>query len=258
MYLAMGLIYYLDIRKFINMSVMHKTNSTIKIALLIPAKSNQTELSQTELIRIFLPSFISSVSNKYRFTLYIGADAGDLLFKEVERVAAELTTEHIDVKLIEFPEDIEKGHLTRMWNILFQSAYDEGNDYFYQCGDNILFFHKNWIEASIEKLEKSKGVGVSGPTNPYDRNILTQTFVSRRHMDIFGYYFPETIRNYWCDDWINSVYKTCFLLFKLKSHSLYNTELAQRYVPDESKIIYMQEVHHGIKTLNVSANKPTS
>ena len=26
-----------------------------------------------------------------------------------------------------------------MWNVLFKQAYDDGCDYFYQCGDDIEF-----------------------------------------------------------------------------------------------------------------------
>ena len=29
-------------------------------------------------------------------------------------------------------KNIKKGHLTVMWNVLFQKAYDEGCEYFFQ------------------------------------------------------------------------------------------------------------------------------
>ena len=36
---------------------------------------------------------------------------------------------------------------------------------------------------------------------------MTQSFVSRKHMEIFGYYFPDEIINWCIDDWISEVYQ---------------------------------------------------
>ena len=38
------------------------------------------------------------------------------------------------------------------------------------------------------------------------RFIQTQSFVSRKHMEIFGFYFPPEIKNWYCDDWMTNVY----------------------------------------------------
>ncbi len=48
-------------------------------------------------------------------------------------------------------KNIKKGHLTAMWNRLFKKAYQEGCDYFYQCGDDIQFLDKGWV-LSIDKI----------------------------------------------------------------------------------------------------------
>ena len=39
-----------------------------------------------------------------------------------------------------------------------------------------------------------------------DRFIQTQSFVSRKHMEIFGFYFPEEVKNWYCDDWMTFTY----------------------------------------------------
>ena len=36
-------------------------------------------------------------------------------------------------------ENIEKGYVTLMWNKIFEEAYYNNCDYFYQCGDDISF-----------------------------------------------------------------------------------------------------------------------
>ena len=51
---------------------------------------------------------------------------------------------YIDLKFIT-SSGIEKGWVTKMWNRAFKMAYDDGCDYFYQCGDDMQFKTKGWI-----------------------------------------------------------------------------------------------------------------
>ena len=115
-----------------------------------------------------------------------------------------------------------------MWNILFKYAYDQGCDYFLQCGDDINFKSKYWVDDAIQILEKNNGIGVAAPicNNP---TILTQSFVTRKHMEIFGWYFPEEIVNWFCDNWINAVYKPSHW-FPLRKHYCSNDGGAERYI----------------------------
>ena len=75
---------------------------------------------------------------------------------------------------------------------------------------------------------ENNDIGVSGPVNNNPR-ILTQSMVSRKHMEIFGYYFPEEIINWFCDDWINEVYKSINKLFFIKEHYCHNAGGQPRY-----------------------------
>ena len=71
---------------------------------------------------------------------------------------------------------------------------------------------------------KSKGVSTITDNN----RILTQAFVSRKHMEIFGWYFPEEIKNWCCDDWYNMVYHPNYL-YPLRNHFAVNMGGAPRY-----------------------------
>ena len=42
-------------------------------------------------------------------------------------------------------------------------------------------------------------------------NILTQTFVSRKHYEIFSQFFTDKIKNWYCDNWINQIYSPDFV-----------------------------------------------
>ena len=87
-------------------------------------------------------------------------------------------------------------------------------------GDNADIAKKEArLNPLIKMLEKHKGVGLTGPLDygrikhgskeslpGGSRFIQTQSFVSRKHMEIFGFYFPEEIKNWFCDDWMTKVY----------------------------------------------------
>jgi hypothetical protein len=77
-------------------------------------------------------------------------------------------------------------------------------------------------------LEGKQNIGLTGPinNNPY---ILTQSFVSRKHYDLFEYYFPEEIINWFCDDWINEVYKGLNSFYPLHKHLCINIGGQPRY-----------------------------
>ena len=119
-----------------------------------------------------------------------------------------------------------------MWNVLYTKAYNDSCDYFYQCGDDIIFCTKGWVNDSISILQQHNNIGLTGPYNN-NPHILTQAFVSRKHMDIFGYFFPENIFNWGCDDWYNYVYKPNHF-FPLKNHYCSNEGGEPRYVIDNN------------------------
>ena len=203
-----------------------------KLALLIPTTShkriNWTDMKDTYLYNFTYKTFLQTRENDIAVTFYIGVDEDDKIWNMTnqEQFSALLRDNYISCKFISM-STIQKGHLTKMWNKLFQCAYDEGNDYFYQCGDDINFQTQHWISESIFALKTNNDIGLSGPKNNNSK-ILTQGMVSRKHMEIFGYFFPEEIKNTYCDDWYNLVYKPDHL-FILYHHYCSNDGGKRRY-----------------------------
>jgi hypothetical protein len=179
-----------------------------------------------------LKTFLITYNQEHKYTFYIGFDRGDRIFDQsgqqlhIQRFVSIM--KNTSIKFIPM-ENITKGHLTKMWNALFKRAYDDGCEYFYQCGDDIEFKTPGWVNASISKLAESNDIGMTGPINNNSR-LLTQSFVSRRHMDLFGYYFPEEILNWFCDDWINEIYKKIGHFYPLLNHFSINMGGNPRYV----------------------------
>ena len=214
----------------------------MKIGILIPSTSNGRDWKtgkETYLYSITLKSFLLTYDNEHTYMIYIGIDPGDKIldtqdFKdEVIRLAS--VFKNVSIKYI-YMSGIAKGHLTVMWNRLFAHGLNEGCDYFFQCGDDIEFKTKGWVNDCIKKLQGYNDIGLTGPINNNPR-ILTQSFVSRKHFTLFGHYFPPEIINWCCDDWINGVYKSLNACFPLHQHLCVNIGGQPRYVINNDSTI---------------------
>jgi hypothetical protein len=206
----------------------------MNIALLIPCTSKGRDewncMKDTYLYNYTLKTFLLTQTKEYNYTFYIGYDEDDRIFSNISqqdiiKMFKKVFT-NVDFKFIPFI-NITKGHVTKMWNILFKEAYNDECDYFFQCGDDIDFKTKDWVKDCIEVLQKNNNIGLSGPLNNNNR-ILTQAMVSRKHMEIFGYFFPEEIINWCCDDWYNYVYHPEYF-YPLKEHFCSNEGGTPRY-----------------------------
>jgi hypothetical protein len=205
-----------------------------KIALLTLATSKKRDqwktIKDSYLFNITLKSFLSTMDKEHEYLFYVGVDKGDRIFdnEEEQKEILKFSQVFINVEFIFKPlENIEKGHVTAMWNELFKDAYNRDYDYFYQCGDDIFFKTNGWINACIDKLKANNNLGLAGPINNNNR-ILTQAFVSRKHMEIFGWFFPSEIKNWCCDDWYNAVYYPKYL-YPLHNHKAENQGGEPRY-----------------------------
>lgn len=186
---------------------------TIIVGIIIPTTTkgtNYTSVNETSLYKECLPSFIkTTTSSKYNLDIkvYIGYDYDDPIMvskKEQEKLMSNL--EPLDFNFIEFDNSVDKGHLTKMWNILFKNALNDKCEYFFQCGDDVKFLTNGWLDDSITALQKNNNIGISGPRNN-NLLILTQALFHKTHYDIFNKFLDENnILNYYLDDWYNLIY----------------------------------------------------
>ena len=231
----------------------------MKIAFLIPSTTKNRpwkKMEETYLYTVFGESFLNTLSDDIDYSIYINIDDDDPIYsKKGEKEKFErFIGEKAKIKWIDDGQ-VQKGFLTLMWNYLFEKALEDNNEYFYQCGDDIWFEDKDWIKECIVQMKKQNDIGICGPINPPNYRILTQTFVSRKHYEIFQCYFPVQIKNWWCDDWINFVYYPQYVT-KLKKTNAANKGGEPRYVrPNETvnlkyKSICLKLVKKGKNRLN--------
>jgi hypothetical protein len=211
----------------------------IHIAILVPICSrnrNYTTLQDIPLLTCLYNSFLQTKNANYTYDFFIGFDDDDLFYNT-----------HYTELLHHFPnvyklEGCQHAPATA-WNKLAQYAYTFPTttfDYFFQVGDDIVLKTNNWTTVFVEKLKLYNDVGVVGPCNllnysqrisagkPY---VIENAFVSRKHLDIFGFFFHPNIKNWYCDDWLTQVYKPYFSEIQtdiLCTNTIYDI----RYIPE--------------------------
>lgn len=218
-----------------------------KIAILIPTSNKGKSWNKAEdtyLYNYTIKTLLETTNKAYTIIFYIGIDTDDNIWLKQKNIATLMTLrenrKNIYFKFYKM-SNIEKGNVTQMWNRLFNYAYQDKCDYYLQCGDDIIFSTKGWLDDCIRAQKLHDNIGITGMIDKLNCFILTQSFVSYKHMQIFGFYFPPNIKNWFCDDWINCVYYKRFY-FPLINHYCYNSGGKPRYSPVIPKKNYISNL----------------
>ncbi len=198
-----------------------------KIAVLIPVKSKpeyKNKFVLSDLYVYFCKSFFKYYSSDHSYTIYLGYQDDDKLYsdkQEQENISRFINTMK-NTKVIMIPfNNSYNGNVVAVWNDLFKISADD-NEYFIQCGSDILFNDSNFINEAINKLKNNKGFGVVGLQDRgrlkfnSDDKLLTQSIVTKHHLSIFGFYFPPELKNWGCDDWMTEIYEPHSWVLRLR------------------------------------------
>lgn len=180
----------------------------MKVAIIIPSTSKNRDWNNP--IDSYLYTTINSIKNTcnldLKIKIFVGIDSDDIFYNNKDNIDFFLK-QGVKIEFIKI--DVEKGHVTKIWNKLAKICYKKNYNYIYACGDDIIFNGNGWLTQCINKLKKNNNIGLTGPKNINgNTKILTQCFVHRKHFKIFGFFYPNEIKNWYCDDWINEVYKS--------------------------------------------------
>ena len=164
----------------------------------------------------------------FRFVVYVGFDEGDAFYDNAasrQSVRAALSQllwsnpafrgQGQDQGQSSPPVEIKfvrargmAGAPVWIWNLLAKEAFFSGADYLYQVNDDLRLMSPCWARALAFRLRSSPcpNLGVVGPVDSNNRRIMTQAFVHRTHVEIFGSLFPPAFKNWFSDDWMTRVY----------------------------------------------------
>ena len=230
----------------------------MKVAFLIPSTTNKREnwlTAEDTYLWNILCQTLEYQCPDHNIKLFIGYDAADRIYSDPEE-RLKFSAVFTKFELEWFPQGKEmKGKVTSIWNNLGKEALLQGYNYFKLLGDDIKMpSDTGWLGCFINKLKKNKNIGFSAGYSNND-NIPTQFLVHKTHFDIFGFFYPEEIPNYGCDDFMYQIYPEKYRTW-LKSYKLYNMggepryniefnmkfveAVVKRYKPRLSRAIYFQ------------------
>ncbi len=171
----------------------------IHVAILIPVRL--TGITKPwSFLQYGLKSIVSTIEpERYQYTLILGVDETDSRGGlECNKVTGIPTVVMARAGMTPF---------TRAVNRMAEFAVEIGADYMTRLNDDTRILTPGWTTMAIASLRSMSDVGVVGPTHREgNTGILVFDFVSKRHFEIHGFYYPPELSNWWADDWITNVY----------------------------------------------------
>jgi hypothetical protein len=202
----------------------------MSVAVLVPVCSREhewTTLEECFLMTRFLPSFQATKDPNQAYQLYIGVDDDDEFFLRYR-------TELENLGKIVLLSGCQHAPAWA-WNRLASVGYEDGHEYLFQIGDDVVIETPGWTSRFIEKLKSHKNRGVVGPKNPVNfalrvggTQVIENAFVHRSHYGLFNTFFHPSIRNWHCDEWLTQIYSG-FCSYTFEDVIVYNGCIDKRY-----------------------------
>lgn len=173
------------------------------------------------LVQYALKSFVESAEPvKFRYAFSIAVDSDDAWYKLASVqdsirnwFQARYTQQWPGACPVELTFHLYANTRSRnTWAVNYATAYgyEMGADYFYRINDDTVLLKNSWSSVFVYELSRMRpipGLGVTGPYDPFlEGHLPTHSFVSRKHYEWFGTYFPFLFGNHFSDDWIKYVY----------------------------------------------------
>ena len=230
----------------------------LKIGILVPVCSrnqNYDDWGNIPLLKRLIPSFQKTKELGYIYKFYIGIDNNDDFylsniekFKDIETLS---TCTYVLSDCNHKP--------AHAWNKLLKVAYEDGCDYFFQVGDDIVIETPGWTSEFLSYLSDLDNIGVTGPceyinykgrmSSKNPKTVIENAFFSRKHYEIFGTLFDDRIKNWFCDDWISDVYGSVGRMKMFLNIMCNNGVRGVRYHEDKGFSNYKQILEDGCEKL---------
>ena len=190
-----------------------------KLAIGVPTTSKGMNPGEKHvLLTSLIPSLKKTLEkdelDRFKIVVFVGFDHGDEFFDD-ESTRDKLRDEMIEILpnkvTVIFLRLKPIGRVAMTWNMIFHLARRHVHfDFFYQVNDDLTIWTRGWLTRFSKELDKTNGIGVVGPSdsfNGFSCSLLTQSFVSDKHFQIFlGNLYPLVFRDWKSDRWLSFVY----------------------------------------------------
>lgn len=219
-----------------------------QIAFVIPTTSNKRKW--TDIKDSYLYQSLSKLKYE-KINIYIGIDDDDIFFVSKFKALPQFLP-HLNLTFI--INNNEKGNVVSIWNHLTRVAIQDGNEYIFCIGDDIIYpDDKLWLPLMITKLELNNNIGFSAGDSGNPQLPMTQFMIHKTHFETFGYVFNPLLKNWYCDNYLNELYPKKYINY-FEYIKLGNNGGEPRYTPLNDAKLYKMCVRRDKKKLNKLIN----
>jgi len=216
-----------------------------KTAFLIPSTSKNRKWADIK--ESYLYHTLSILNKNYKnITVYIGYDTDDIFY--INHISELNDYFDLNIKYISSGH-FEPGDVVGWWNHLCKLSISDGYEYFYICGDDIIYPDNNeWINFFIKGLKSTLNIGYSAGDSGNPNLPMTQFFIHKTHFNKLGYVFNPMLKNWYCDNYLNELYHKKYIHY-FKDIKVFNVGGEPRYKPEDHKRLYKMLVKRDKKKI---------
>ena len=197
-----------------------------KVCFLIPSTSNKCNYIRAESSTLYFEYYESIKKfdiEKYSFL--IGFDSDDIFYKNNLEELKKLLPSNFNYFFIDNP----KKSYVEIVNKLSTIAKNFYNaDYLFVNGDDLNLSRLDFIDSFIEYINVNEQIGLGHAQDCSSvYGICTNPFVSIEHFNRLGYFYPNEIKNWYCDDWIHRLYQKLNKVIKTEDCIIKNKVIAR-------------------------------
>ncbi len=104
-------------------------------------------------------------------------------------------------------------------NLVSKEAYLKGFDFFFHVSDDLELVGNNWTSHLIDVMITRNDLFGAAEFFAEKKTGRRYAIVGRKHLEIFGYFFPFSLSNFWSDEWLANIYNSGLGNFERKKIS---------------------------------------
>ena len=176
-----------------------------KVVFIIPSTSrnmNYENVASCTLMNILYESLKKLDISKYTFI--IGIDDDDEFYnKNIDELKATLPNNFH----FHFLNNYDKSYVCIVNQLADIAIKQYDAEYLHIFADDLNVYELDYINTFIDWFKKHENLGLGWGIDEGNDRICTHHFLSKKHVNMLGYFYPSSIKNWYCDDWVTLLYE---------------------------------------------------
>jgi hypothetical protein len=213
------------------------------------------DIQETDLLLKMLPSYLDTADTQaFYHRLYLGTQVDATVDAALQSdefkayVEAQWNKYRVPIEIYRQPLSPGLVDLGAKVNFLALKAHNDGCDYLAFGLSDLVFktTTPGWDHLFVNAVKRHQNWGWAGETAYQSGwHVSYLNFVSRQHIDLFGYFVPPVLKNWFMDDWLRDVYKDTKLSDKVDA-SIKHDHAIRKHIGDTGSRYYICRNHRPV------------